>query len=344
MSQSPNPFQKAVARKLKLKLLLMGEAGTGKTWWSLSLATRLVDLEGGRIAFIDSEGADGKAQLYAPYFDFDHLTILDHSPESYCRAISAAIQHNYTVVIVDSFTQAWNGNNGVISIADKAATGWAEGKERHRKLVQMIHDAKIHIIGTVRCKNSYAKTETGSIDWKNSVVDAKQEGEFEFEWDMSAILDHDHTLTIRKSRCFELPSDTVFKSEEEQTEFVFQLHTWLNAGEAPPHWTTNPRQVARVKAWTEQVKNLENYRLHLAGAVADVNQSDYDTPEAYRDAIVAYCKPEAALQRAKEREQRLKDQEQAKIRKLGDLPVPKSDMLMGFDDLIEEAKLKSSGG
>ena len=340
---SGNPFVKAVAHKLKLKLLLMGEAGTGKTWWSLSLATRLVDLEGGRIAFIDSEGAVGKAQLYAPYFDFDHLTITDHSPESYCRAISAAIQNRYTVVIVDSFTQAWNGNNGVISIADKAKTGWAEGKQRHRTLVQMIHDAKIHIIGTVRCKNTYEKTDTGSIDWKNSVVDAKQEGEFEFEWDMSAILDKEHHLTIRKTRCFELPDGTMFSSDEDQTNFVFQLHTWLNAGEAPPHWTTNPRQVARVAHFLEQAKTIDRYKLHLANAVADVKRAEFDTPEAYVEAIKLYCSPEAALERAKVRENRDKEAQQAKIRQLGDMPkLGKHGFEMSFDDLKEESLLRPS--
>src|SRR5690606_16080505 len=117
------------------------------------------------------------------------------SPESYTNAIQAAIQFGYSVVIVDSFSQGWNGTGGILDITDNAKTGWAESKPRHRRMVNAIHDANIHIIGTVRTKNSYAKHENGSIDWKNSSIEARQEPEFEYEWDMSAILDHDHTLT-----------------------------------------------------------------------------------------------------------------------------------------------------
>lgn len=296
-------FKKATALKLKLKLLLMGEAGTGKTWWSLALAKRLVELEGGKIAFIDTEGADGKAQLYAPYFDFDHLVITDHSPETYQKAIHAAIAQKYTVLIVDSFTQAWNGDNGVIDISDKAKTGWAEAKSRHRKLIQCIHNAKIHMIGTVRTKNTYAKTDTGKIDWSSSVVDAKQEGEFEFEWDMSAILDHDHTLTIRKTRCFEIPTGTEYSTDEDQDIFVRQLHKWLNAGENPPHWTENERTVQRVEDWIVKAREIERFALHIADARADIDRLEYDTAAAYIDALTKFCSPEAILERQKRKQQ-----------------------------------------
>lgn len=320
-----NPFKKAEAKKLKLKLLLMGEAGTGKTWWALSLATRLIDLEGGRIAFVDTEGADGKAQLYAPYFDFDHMTIKDHSPESYCKAISAAIQFNYTVVIVDSFSQEWNGHNGILELTDKAKTGWAETKPRHRKLINTIHDSNIHIIGTVRTKNAYAKTDTGAIDWKNSSVEARQEPEFEYEWDMSAILDHEHQLTIRKSRCFELPSETTFATDEDQTNFVFQLHTWLNAGTEPPHWSDNIRQTERVDHWLSKAKEIDKYKLHLAGAVADTDKTQFDTPESYIEAIKTYCKPESVLAREKAKEDQRKQQQQTKLRTFPALVPPEPD-------------------
>lgn len=330
-----NPFKKAEARKLKLKLLLLGESGTGKTWWSLSLATRLIDLEGGKIAFIDTEGADGKAQLYAPYFDFDHMTISDHSPESYCKAISAAIQFKYTVIIVDSFSQAWNGKNGVLEITDKAKTGWAESKPRHRKLIDTIHDSKIHIIGTARTKNSYAKTESGAIDWKNSSIEARQEPEFEYEWDMSAILDHDHALTIRKSRCFEIPDGTTFKSDEEQTQFVFQLNTWLNAGTESPHWTENPRQMSRVNVWLEKAKNVDKFKLHLAGAIADTDRKAHTTPEAFIDVIKQYCTPEAALARATAIENQRKQQQTGKIK---NFPALVANQPEAIDDPFAEFK------
>lgn len=294
-----NPFKKAIAHKLKLKLLLMGESGTGKTWWALSLATRLCDLEGGKIAFIDTEGADGKAQLYAPYFEFDHMIITDRSPESYINAIRAASQFGYTIVIVDSFTPGWNGTGGIIQIADTAKMGWAEAKPRHQRLIDCVHDATIHIIGTARVKDDFAKTETGDIDWKNSTVKARQDSEFEYEWDMSAILDHDHNLTLRKSRCFDLKSGMIVASDEEQTQFMFQLNTWLNAGDTPPHWTENPRQNERADRWIEKARDLDKYALYIADGTAEIERKEFDTPEAYVEALKDYCSPEAVIERTK---------------------------------------------
>lgn len=239
-----NPFTKATAVKLPIKALVMGESGTGKTWSALAYAKELATLEGGKVALIDSEG--GRARFYAPFFDFDHMIIPDNSPKSYIEAIRAAEKFGYKVLIVDSFSHAWSGEGGVLDIVDKAKTGWAVGKPEHHKLVAAIQKARIHIIGTVRIKNSYDKTEGGSVIWESAKVDARQESEFEYEFDVSFVLDRNHNAAVRMSKCYALKSGEVVLAGE-HTAAMETLYNWANAGDDPPKWYDLPEAKARLR-------------------------------------------------------------------------------------------------
>src|SRR5690349_10453718 len=81
-------FKKATKEQAKLRLALIGLAGSGKTFSSLAVATHLVP--GGKIAVIDTER--GSASLYADRFAFDVLDLDRQGPENYVEAIEAAEQ------------------------------------------------------------------------------------------------------------------------------------------------------------------------------------------------------------------------------------------------------------
>lgn len=245
-----NPFKKATALKLKVKTLIMGESGTGKTYNALKLATALAALEGGRVAFIDSE--NGKALFYAPYFDFDHMALANNSPQAYIDAMRQAEKHGYSVIVVDSFTHAWSGEGGVLDIVDKAKTRWAAGKPEHHKMVAAIHRSKCHIIGTVRIKNSYDKDERGNVLWDTAQIDARQEGEFEYEFDVSLVLDRAHSATVRMSKCFDVKPGTAFAADA-QADLAGTIHRWANAGDEPPKWYENPAVKARLAGAREKM-------------------------------------------------------------------------------------------
>lgn len=275
MSNNQNPFKKAEAVKLPIKCLVMGESGTGKTYTALQLATAIAKLEDGRVAFIDSEG--GRAQFYAPYFDFDHKVVKDNSPKSYIDLIRAAEKYGYKAVVVDSFSHAWSGEGGVLEIVDKAKTGWAVGKPEHHKLVAAIHAARIHVFGTVRTKNSYEKSESGSVLWETAKVDARQEGEFEYEFDVSLVLDRYHAAAVRMSKCFTLKSGTVFEAGQHEP-MIDTLYSWANAGTEPPKWFETPE--AQIRLAQTKAKLLAS---KVPAAIADnaiVACLDYD---AYLD-------------------------------------------------------------
>ena len=61
-------FKRATKKNSKLRLGLIGPAGSGKTYTALTVAKHL----GGRVALVDSE--NGSASKYANLFDFDAVS------------------------------------------------------------------------------------------------------------------------------------------------------------------------------------------------------------------------------------------------------------------------------
>ena len=94
-------FKRATKESSKLRLGLIGPAGSGKTYTALTVAKRF----GGRVAVIDSEY--GSASKYADLFEFDVLELKSFSPTDYVNAIKAAEQAGYDILIIVSLTHAW---------------------------------------------------------------------------------------------------------------------------------------------------------------------------------------------------------------------------------------------
>src|ERR1051326_6184951 len=89
-------FTKAQKSASKLRMALAGPAGRGKTWTALAIATGL----GERISLVDNERGGGN--YYAHQFDFDSLELTSFHPDQYIKALAAAIEEGYQVVIIRS--------------------------------------------------------------------------------------------------------------------------------------------------------------------------------------------------------------------------------------------------
>src|SRR4051794_18011129 len=98
-------FQRATKRQARLRLALIGPAGSGKTFTALAIATAL----GSRVALLDTER--GSASKYSDLFTFDTCELEIHHPQRYIDAISAAEAADYDVLIIDSLSHAWNGRD-----------------------------------------------------------------------------------------------------------------------------------------------------------------------------------------------------------------------------------------
>lgn len=141
-------FKKAVRSESKLRLVLEGISGSGKTYSALRLAKGL----GGKIAVIDTER--GSASLYSsleeiPEFDVLEL-IDDFSPDTYIKAIKAAEEAGYDIIILDSITPEWTGKNGCLELVDYYANGnsfngWKKVTPMHRAFLDAILNSKCHL-------------------------------------------------------------------------------------------------------------------------------------------------------------------------------------------------------
>ena len=224
-------FKKATKSQARLRLALVGPAGSGKTYTALKLAKGL----GKRIAVIDTE--HGSASKYADVVDFDVLELESFSPRTYVEAIQAAVAEGYDVIIIDSLSHAWMGKDGALEQVDRAAKrgggnsfgAWRDVTPQHNALVEAIVGCKAHVIATMRAKTEYAqeKDERGKTVVRKVGLAPVQRDGLEFEFDVVGDLTAENDLVITKTRCPRL-SGVVQKHPGDETSSI--LRAWLADG------------------------------------------------------------------------------------------------------------------
>ncbi len=188
-------FKRAERTAVKLKLLVMGPSGAGKTLGSLKIAAALYP---GKVAVIDSE--NDRSSYYADEVAFDALSISDHRPSAYQDAIKLAIESGYQIVVIDSLTHAWQNVLDRKEAYDRANpksngyTNWKTFGAEWDKLIRFILDAPIHIIATSRSKQSYEQTtdENGKKQIKKMGMapQVRDGAEYEFAVVFDVMLSH----------------------------------------------------------------------------------------------------------------------------------------------------------
>ena len=228
---SKTAFAPAVKTASRLRLALIGPAGSGKTYTALAVASELGD----RVAVLDTE--HGSASKYADLWSFDAVNLdPPYEPERYVALIDDAASAGYDVLIIDSLSHAWTGSGGVLEIVDDVAAksrggggnfaAWREATPRHRSLIEAIVAAPIHIIATMRSKVRYAmdKDEHGKTAVVALGVEAVQREGTEYEFDVVGMFSQDVTLNVIKSRC---PALAGRQFPQPGVEFVDVLREWL---------------------------------------------------------------------------------------------------------------------
>jgi hypothetical protein len=208
---------------LTVTLGLSGASGTGKTFTSLRVARGMARAIGGKgapIGFVDTENR--RALHYKDAFPEMHHHDLravgragevGFSPERWIEVIDAAEAAKLPVVVIDSFSHAWEGMGGVLDLQSEildrltggdenkrdklAQLAWAQIKPRYRRLIDRIVRAEVHIIINTRAKPVMQKgfgdkavnarnTKTRRIDvpW-----DPASDGDLMFEMTAMVMLD-----------------------------------------------------------------------------------------------------------------------------------------------------------
>lgn len=149
-----NPFTPAKKVERKLKLLLYGAAGSGKTTLALSLS----QFANGKTAFIDMEGGSG---LYADLFDFDVLPTKDYQQVKAALDFIEFAQHDYDLIIVDPISVLWaviieaaqNAKNNM----DKSLTfqDWGIIKRKMNAIYTRLVNLPLHVVVIARSKDEY---------------------------------------------------------------------------------------------------------------------------------------------------------------------------------------------
>lgn len=190
-------------RGLKIVLGLTGPSGSGKTYTALTLATALAGPEG-RIALLDTE--DGSSLIYRKKFSFNFKGLsAPFLPSNYTKLIEGAKAAKYDVLIVDSLTPVWNGEGGVLSIANGDFRGWKAATPEQDKLFKAITSCRssgTHIICTMRSKQEY-RVETnikGGMDIVKLGLEPIQRPGVDYEFDIVLDMNTSNVGKITKSR------------------------------------------------------------------------------------------------------------------------------------------------
>jgi hypothetical protein len=196
-------LQKAERKQAIIKLALQGPSGSGKTYSSLLLANGLVG-NWNQIAVIDTE--NNSSHLYSHLGNFNVLSLSEpFSPERYIEAIKTCEKAGMKAVIIDSISQEWEGNGGIIeshgNMAGNSFTNWNKVTPRHNAFVQEMLQSPCHIIATIRSKQDYVLTDKNGkmVPEKVGLKGVTRDG-MDYEFTLVLDLDIKHQATSSKDR------------------------------------------------------------------------------------------------------------------------------------------------
>jgi len=303
-------FKTATKAQAKLRLGLIGPAGSGKTMTALRIAHGL----GGRVAVIDTER--GSASLYAGErgLGFDVLELETYEARNFIEAIGQAEAAGYDVLIIDSLSHAWAGKGGILEFVDKAAkrsgggsfAGWRDATPLHNQLVDAILGAKLHVICTLRSKVEHVIEQVnGKTQVRKVGLQPVQRDGLEYEFTVVGDVNQEHELIVTKTRAAFLADAVIREAGEDLGK---QLKTWLTSGSAPAP-RIEPKPAAAVEPAQPLVDQIMDYiatakDLRTLGKIGDrvdvlssEGQLTADQAEALESAIAArhsVIEPEAA--------------------------------------------------
>jgi hypothetical protein len=236
-------FEPATRAQAKARIALAGPSGSGKTMTGLIVATALGD----NIAVIDTER--GSASKYAPppsrmeqpgpgEFLFQRLDMHRYDPRDLAKALAAAAQHGFDVVIVDSLSKFWSGAGGMLEQVDNAAKrgfggntfgGWKEARPMESAMIEALLSYPGHVIVTMRTKTAFEimEDERGrKVPQKIGLKPEQREG-IEYEFDIVLDMDLQNAGTVSKSRCPSLSGRVIQRPDSSLGE---EILAWLSDG------------------------------------------------------------------------------------------------------------------
>jgi hypothetical protein len=193
----------AERKQALIKLGIQGPSGSGKSYSALLLAHGLV-MDWNKIAVIDSE--NHSAHLYSHLGGYNVLNLSKpFNPERYIEAIETCEREGMQVIIIDSISQEWSGESGILDLhgnmAGNSFTNWAKITPRHNAFVQRMLQSPCHLISTIRSKQDYVLTEkNGKMVPEKVGMQGVTREDLSFEFTIVFDLDIKHNASASKDR------------------------------------------------------------------------------------------------------------------------------------------------
>lgn len=255
-------FEKVTRKKAKLRMALTGVSGSGKTLSALYIAYGITG-DWNKIALIDTEHE--RARFYADRSDLGTGEFLyapfepPYSPMRYKEYVlqGALAVGSDGVVIIDSFTHAWNNEGGVLDIKEQISkqsgknsyTAWFEAGKEQNNLVNTILAVDCHTIVTMRSKMDYAmqENEKGKLQPVKMGLAPIQREDTEYEFDIVLDIARNHVATASKDTTFLDKFGAVITPE-----LGVQLKEWLDNGVEPDRCETCGKTILAKNGKSEQ--------------------------------------------------------------------------------------------
>ncbi len=265
-----NPYYIPAQREqLRLRMGLSGVAGSGKTFTAITLAQALSP--DGRFAVIDTTG---RAAQYADRFGFGLVRPRPADPAELPEMIAYADHEGYGALVIDSWSHYWSGAGGALDQVDRMSdkrAAWAAYRPVETAMMDAIRCFSGHIILTLRVHTHYAQSETsdGTVRTTRLGTRPDQREWVDYEMDLYADIDEQHTLTVLKTSCPALVDARIARPGSELAE---TLREWMGQGVAVPTLMDLTRKALDPETTWEQlrgVRDLAVQRQLMDGWVVD---------------------------------------------------------------------------
>lgn len=276
----------------KIKMGISGPAGSGKTYSALLVANG-IEPDWSKIAVICTEFQDDfttAADLYQDLGAFNVLPLKPpYRPERYTDALDECIKAGMSVVIIDSMSHEWEAAGGLLEENNKQGgnsfTNWNKLGQRHRKFVDKITTAPVHVIGCFRTKTDYVLEETTNKQGKTVQSPKKvglkiitREG-FDYEMTLFFEVGMNHYATCTKDRTHLFMDEPTAMLDQEAGRKILN---WCNGGV-----TITPEMQRRVVA-IDRLRALivnNKYTTQQVVEITGLQSSDTATLEELEAAI-----------------------------------------------------------
>ena len=229
----PMKFVKATRKRRKIRLAIAALSGGGKTMSALRIAKGIIEAEGGKIAFIDTE--NNSSTLYDHIVDFDMVDIRPpYDLVEFNQAVELATKEDYSVLIIDSASHAWERVQQIVTESTNASKAknsyfeWRKGNTIVTNWLRNLLYFKGHIIFCMRSKMSYdhQKNSDGKISPQKIGLAPMMRDNIDFEFDILLDGNNEHFFTTTKCRYAPF-SDRVIEKPSEK--FGVELVNYLNS-------------------------------------------------------------------------------------------------------------------